>query len=156
MRSAQTHIPRMRHLQQSRQKKYADSGFCAKAAAGEFDLTEEELKAFEEKRAAEKTEAASKEKAAPVKEAAVQVNFDKTKVDISKVRLPGPGEGYKLNWEETKEKFRNYWAHKNTGRPLMCVIARRPEIEQYSDGTPVDGGYLGQICQANTTICRMS
>lgn len=128
-------------------KKYADSGFCAKAAAGEFDLTEEELKAFEEKRAAEKTEAASKEKAAPVKEAAVQVNFDKTKVDISKVRLPGPGEGYKLNWEETKEKFRNYWAHKNTGRPLMCVIARRPEIEQYSDGTPVDGGYLGQICQ---------
>ena len=23
-----------------------------------------------------------------------------------------PGEGYKLNWEETKEKFRNYWAHK--------------------------------------------
>ena len=128
-------------------KKYADSGFCAKAAAGEFDLTEEELKAFEEKRAAEKTEAASKEKAAPVKEAAVQVNFDKTKIDISKVRLPGPGEGYKLNWEETKEKFRNYWAHKNTGRPLMCVIARRPEIEQYSDGTPVDGGYLGQICQ---------
>ena len=128
-------------------KKYADSGFCAKAAAGEFDLTEGELKAFEEKRAAEKTEAASKEKAAPVKEAAVQVNFDKTKVDISKVRLPGPGEGYKLNWEETKEKFRNYWAHKNTGRPLMCVIARRPEIEQYSDGTPVDGGYLGQICQ---------
>lgn len=128
-------------------KKYADSGFCAKAAAGEFDLTEEELKAFEEKRAAEKTKAASKEKAAPVKEAAVQVNFDKTKVDISKVRLPGPGEGYKLNWEETKEKFRNYWAHKNTGRPLMCVIARRPEIEQYSDGTPVDGGYLGQICQ---------
>lgn len=128
-------------------KKYADSGFCVKAAAGEFDLTEKELKAFEEKRAAEKTEAASKEKAAPVKEAAVQVNFDKTKVDISKVRLPGPGEGYKLNWEETKEKFRNYWAHKNTGRPLMCVIARRPEIEQYSDGTPVDGGYLGQICQ---------
>ena len=50
------------------------------------------------------------------------MNFDKTKVDISKVRLPGPGEGYKLNWEETKEKFRNYWAHKNTGRPLMCVI----------------------------------
>lgn len=128
-------------------KKYADSGFCVKAAAGEFDLTEEELKAFEEKGAAEKTEAASKEKAAPVKEAAVQVNFDKTKIDISKVRLPGPGEGYKLNWEETKEKFRNYWAHKNTGRPLMCVIARRPEIEQYSDGTPVDGGYLGQICQ---------
>ena len=128
-------------------KKYADSGFCAKAAAGEFDLSEEELKAFEEKKAAEKAEAAVKEETASVKEPAVQVNFDKTKVDISKVKLPKPGEGYKLNWEETKEKFRNYWAHKNTGRPLMCVIARRPEIEQYSDGTPVDGGYLGQICQ---------
>lgn len=128
-------------------KKYADSGFCAKAAAGEFDLSEEELKAFKEKKAAEKTETVLKEENAAVKEKEVQVNFDKTKVDISKVKLPKPGEGYKLNWEETKEKFRNYWAHKNTGRPLMCVIARRPEIEQYSDGTPVDGGYLGQICQ---------
>lgn len=128
-------------------KKYADSGFCAKAAAGEFDLTAEELKAFEEKKAAEKAEVVSKEETVPVKEAAVQVKFDKTKVDISKVCLPKPGEGYKLNWEETKEKFRNYWAHKNTGRPLMCVIARKPEIEKYSDGTPVDGGYLGQICQ---------
>lgn len=128
-------------------KKYADSGFCAKAAEGEFDLSEEELKAFKEKKAAEKTETVLKEENAAVKEKEVQVNFDKTKVDISKVKLPKPGEGYKLNWEETKEKFRNYWAHKNTGRPLMCVIARRPEIEQYSDGTPVDGGYLGQICQ---------
>lgn len=128
-------------------KKYADSGFCAKAAAGEFDLSEEELKAFKEKKVAEKTETVLKEENAAVKEKEVQVNFDKTKVDISKVKLPKPGEGYKLNWEETKGKFRNYWAHKNTGRPLMCVIARRPEIEQYSDGTPVDGGYLGQICQ---------
>lgn len=79
----------------------------------------------------------------------VNVKFDKNAVDISKVKIPGPGEGYKTNWEETKEKFTNYWAHKNTGRPLMCVIARRPEIEQYSDGRPVDGGYLGQICQGN-------
>nr|WP_297885090.1 corrinoid protein [uncultured Blautia sp.] len=126
-------------------KKYADSGFCAKAAAGEFDLSEDELAAFEAQKAA-KAEAKpeEKKKEAP---AQVKVEFDKSKVDISKVRLPKPGEGYKLNWKETKEKFRNYWAHKNTGRPLMCVIARRPEIEQYSDGTPVDGGYLGQICQ---------
>lgn len=128
-------------------KKYADSGFCAKAAAGEFDLTAEELKAFEEKKAEKEAEAETNQGDKHVKEPAVQVNFDKAKVDISKVHLPGPGEGYKLNWEETKEKFRNYWAHKNTGRPLMCVIARRPEIEKYSDGTPVDGGYLGQICQ---------
>lgn len=126
-------------------KKYADSGFCAKAAAGEFDLSEEELADFEAKKVA-KAEAKPEEKKKE-DSAQVQVEFDKSKVDISKVRLPKPGEGYKLNWEETKEKFRNYWAHKNTGRPLMCVIARRPEIEQYSDGTPVDGGYLGQICQ---------
>lgn len=77
------------------------------------------------------------------------VKFDKNVVDIGKVRIPGPGEGYKTNWDETKKKFRNYWAHKNTGRPLMCVIARRPEIEKYSDGRPVDAGYLGQICQGN-------
>ena len=126
-------------------KKYADSGFCAKAAAGEFDLSEEELADFEAKKVA-KAEAKPEEKKKE-DSAQVKVEFDKSKVDISKVRLPKPGEGYKLNWEETKEKFRNYWAHKNTGRPLMCVIARRPEIEQYSDGTPVDGGYLGQICQ---------
>lgn len=37
---------------------------------------------------------------------------------------------YKKNWEETKEKWRNYWKQKNTGRPLMCVIARKPEIEE--------------------------
>lgn len=126
-------------------KKYADSGFCAKAAAGEFDLSKEELADFEAKKVA-KAEAKPEEKKKE-DSAQVKVEFDKSKVDISKVRLPKPGEGYKLNWEETKEKFRNYWAHKNTGRPLMCVIARRPEIEQYSDGTPVDGGYLGQICQ---------
>lgn len=116
-------------------KKYADSGFCAKAAAGEFDEYVPEVPVEEVKEvAAEKTETKA-------------VKFDKTSVDISAIRLPGPGEGYKLNMEATKEKFRNYWNHKNTGRPLMCVIARRPEIEQYSDGTPVDGGYLGQICQ---------
>lgn len=54
---------------------------------------------------------------------------------------------YKANWEETKEKFTNYWHQKNTGRPLMCVIARKEEIEHLSDGKPVDGGFLGQICQ---------
>ena len=74
-------------------------------------------------------------------------HFVKDKVNLSKIQLPKPGEGYKVNMEAAKEKFRNYWAHKNTGRPLMCVIARRPEVEQYSDGTPVEGGYLDQICQ---------
>ncbi len=122
-------------------KKYADSGFCAKAAAGEFpdvEVREEEAPAEEEKEV--EAPAVHVEKPAEIK-------FDKSAVDISKVKLPGPGEGYKLNWEETKEKFTNYWQHKNTGRPLMCVIARRPEVEQFSDGTPVEGGYLDQICQ---------
>jgi len=77
-------------------------------------------------------------------------HFVKDKVDLSKIQLPKPGEGYKVNMEAAKEKFRNYWAHKNTGRPLMCVIARRPEVEQYSDGTPVEGGYLDQMSFAFT------
>lgn len=121
-------------------KKYADSGFCAKAAAGEFpdvEAAEEETPTEEEK-----------ETSAPAQaEKPLEVKFDKTAVDISRIRIPGSGEGYKLNWEETKEKFTNYWQHKNTGRPLMCVIARRPEVEKFSDGTPVEGGYLDQICQ---------
>lgn len=121
-------------------KKYADSGFCAKAAAGEFP----DVEVAEEEAPAEENE---KEAPAVHVEKPLEVKFDKSAVDISKVKLPGPGEGYKLNWEETKEKFTNYWQHKNTGRPLMCVIARRPEVEQFSDGTPVEGGYLDQICQ---------
>ncbi len=130
-------------------KEYSDSGFCARAAAGEFDLSAEEIAALEAKKA-EKAENAVKEEkkaGAAAPETQVKVHFDKSAVDISSVRLPGPGEGYKLDWDKTKEKFRNYWEHKNTGRPLMCVIARRPEVEQYSDGTPVEGGYLDQICQ---------
>lgn len=129
-------------------KEYADSGFCAKAAAGEFDLTPEEIAAMQAEKAAkaeEKNEEDGDEKTPAASR--VNVQFDKSKVDISSVRLPGPGEGYKLDWDKTKEKFRNYWNHKNTGRPLMCVIARRPEVEQFSDGTPVEGGYLDQICQ---------
>lgn len=129
-------------------KEYADSGFCAKAAAGEFDLTPEEIAAMQAEKAAkaaEKTGEDRNEKAPAASQ--VNVQFDRSKVDISSVRLPGPGEGYKLDWDKTKEKFRNYWNHKNTGRPLMCVIARRPEVEQFSDGTPVEGGYLDQICQ---------
>ena len=121
-------------------KKYADSGFCAKAAAGEFP----DVEVAEEEAPAEENE---EEAPAVHVEKPLEVKFDKSTVDISKVKLPGPGEGYKLNWKETKEKFTNYWQHKNTGRPLMCVITRRPEVEQFSDGTPVEGGYLDQICQ---------
>lgn len=153
-------------------KKYAESGFCAKAAAGKFDQVsvkgEESVTAGAEDKekniamtdvqtksepdAEETPEDDSYETSEtngtwvrrPLHEAP---HFVKDKVDLSKIQLPKPGEGYKVNMEAAKEKFRNYWAHKNTGRPLMCVIARRPEVEQYSDGTPVEGGYLDQICQ---------
>ena len=153
-------------------KKYAESGFCAKAAAGEFDQVsvkgEESVTAGAEDKekniamtdaqtklepdAEETPEDDSYETSEtngtwvrrPLHEAP---HFVKDKVDLSKIQFPKPGEGYKVNMEAAKEKFRNYWAHKNTGRPLMCVIARRPEVEQYSDGTPVEGGYLDQICQ---------
>ena len=57
------------------------------------------------------------------------------------------GIPYKENMNAVKEKFTNYWKHRNTGRPLMCVIARKPEMEAFSDGSPVEGGYLDQICQ---------
>ena len=166
-------------------KKYAESGFCAKAAAGEFDgpasegtvekaaasadsvagsSVAETVNSAAEKTAQDKdSDKASTSEAVlpeddsyetsetngtwvrrPLQEAP---HFVKGQVDLSKIQLPKPGEGYKVNMEAAKEKFRNYWAHKNTGRPLMCVIARRPEVEQYSDGTPVEGGYLDQICQ---------
>ena len=57
---------------------------------------------------------------------------------------------YKNNWEETKEKWCNYWKHCNTGRPLMCVIARKPGVEdpeleqRKKNGEPED-----VMCQGN-------
>lgn len=153
-------------------KKYAESGFCAKAAAGEFDQVsvkgEESVTAGAEDKEKNIAMTDAQTKSEPDAEETPEddsyetsetngtwvrrplheaPHFVKDKVDLSKIQLPKPGEGYKVNMEAAKEKFRNYWAHKNTGRPLMCVIARRPEVEQYSDGTPVEGGYLDQICQ---------
>lgn len=153
-------------------KKYAESGFCAKAAAGKFDQVsvkgEESVTAGAEDKEKNIAMTDAQTKSEPDAEETPEddsyetsetngtwvrrplheaPHFVKDKVDLSKIQLPKPGEGYKVNMEAAKEKFRNYWAHKNTGRPLMCVIARRPEVEQYSDGTPVEGGYLDQICQ---------
>lgn len=153
-------------------KKYAESGFCAKAAAGEFDQVsvkgEESVTAGAEDKEKNIAMTDAQTKSEPDAEETPEddsyetsetngtwvrrplheaPHFMKDKVNLSKIQLPKPGEGYKVNMEAAKEKFRNYWAHKNTGRPLMCVIARRPEVEQYSDGTPVEGGYLDQICQ---------
>ena len=153
-------------------KKYAESGFCAKAAAGEFDQVsvkgEESVTAGAEDKEKNIAMTDAQTKSEPDAEETPEddsyetsetngtwvrrplheaPHFVKDKVYLRKIQLPKPGEGYKVNMEAAKEKFRNYWAHKNTGRPLMCVIARRPEVEQYSDGTPVEGGYLDQICQ---------
>ena len=153
-------------------KKYAESGFCAKAAAGKFDQVsvkgEESVTAGAEDKEKNIARTDAQTKSEPDAEETPEddsyetsetngtwvrrplheaPHFVKDKVDLSKIQLPKPGEGYKVNMEAAKEKFRNYWAHKNTGRPLMCIIARRPEVEQYSDGTPVEGGYLDQICQ---------
>ena len=153
-------------------KKYAESGFCAKAAAGKFDQVsvkgEESVTAGAEDKEKNIAMTDAQTKSEPDAEETPEddsyetsetngtwvrrplheaPHFVKDKVDLSKIQLPKPGEGYKVNMEAAKEKFRNYWAHKSTGRPLMCVIARRPEVEQYSDGTPVEGGYLDQICQ---------
>lgn len=153
-------------------KKYAESGFCAKAAAGEFDQVsvkgEESVTAGAEDKEKNIAMTDAQTKSEPDAEETPEddsyetsetngtwvrrplheaPHFVKDKVDLSKIQLPKPGEGYKVNMEAAKEKFRNYWAHKNTGRPLMCVIARRPEVERYSDGIPVEGGYLDQICQ---------
>ena len=54
---------------------------------------------------------------------------------------------YKENWEETKEKFKGYWHQKNTGRPLLRLIARKPEIEPLSDGKPHEGSNADVFCQ---------
>lgn len=57
---------------------------------------------------------------------------------------------YKKNWEQTKEKWAAYWKHCNTGRPLMCVIARKPGVEdpelemRKKNGEPED-----VMCQGN-------
>ena len=54
---------------------------------------------------------------------------------------------YKENWEETRRKYADYWEQKNTGRPLMRIIARKPEIEHLSDGKPHEGSVADVFCQ---------
>ena len=122
-------------------KKYAESGFCAKAAAGEFDQVsvkgEESVTAGAEDKEKNIAMTDAQTKSEPDAEETPEddsyetsetngtwvrrplheaPHFVKDKVDLSKIQLPKPGEGYKVNMEAAKEKFRNYWAHKNTGR----------------------------------------
>ena len=54
---------------------------------------------------------------------------------------------YKENWPETRAKWINYWKQENTGRPLMHVLARKPELESYV-GKKAPGGVNDSIiCQ---------
>ena len=68
---------------------------------------------------------------------------------VMRIVLTGESIGmkYKENWEETKKKFAGYWNQKNTGRPLMRIIARKPEIEALSDGQPHEGSNAQVFCQ---------
>ena len=54
---------------------------------------------------------------------------------------------YKENWDETKKKFTAYWNNENEGRPLLRLIARKPEIEHLSDGRSHEGGNAEVFCQ---------
>lgn len=57
---------------------------------------------------------------------------------------------YKNNWEQAKEKWANYWKHCNTGRPLMCVIARKPGVgDPEREKLKEYGGAEGIMCQGN-------
>lgn len=55
---------------------------------------------------------------------------------------------YKSNWEETRQKWTDYWNHQNKGRPLMHVVARKPEIEDAFQEAKAQGKKLyAPICQ---------
>lgn len=57
---------------------------------------------------------------------------------------------YKKDWEQAKEKWCNYWKHCNTGRPLMCVIARKPGVgDPEREKQREYGGPDGIMCQGN-------
>ncbi len=45
----------------------------------------------------------------------------------------------KDNWTETQAKWTRYWRRENEGRPLMCVIARDPSIEEEHQRAQADG-----------------
>ena len=54
---------------------------------------------------------------------------------------------YKENWEETRQKFTDYWKQCNKGRPLMHVVARKPEVEEFAKIPHPEGTYRDQMCQ---------
>ncbi|MEI6100259.1 MAG: trimethylamine corrinoid protein 2 [Eubacteriales bacterium] len=55
---------------------------------------------------------------------------------------------YKSDWGQAKTKWQQYWKHQNTGRPLMCVIARSPESEKAWQKSKLEGKKgCAQFCQ---------
>jgi 5-methyltetrahydrofolate--homocysteine methyltransferase len=46
---------------------------------------------------------------------------------------------YKQDWVNVKNRWQDYWKHKNTGCPLMYIIARKPEQEKIFIQTQRDG-----------------
>jgi 5-methyltetrahydrofolate--homocysteine methyltransferase len=54
----------------------------------------------------------------------------------------------KDNWDETRQKWTNYWRRENVGRPLMCVIARDPSVEASYQQAVKDGSSpFSVLCQ---------
>ena len=54
----------------------------------------------------------------------------------------------KDNWDQTKAKWKKYWRRENDGRPLMCVIARDPQVEAAWQQAQRDGAKpFSVICQ---------
>lgn len=52
---------------------------------------------------------------------------------------------YKNNWKDTREKFINWWEHRNTGRPLMIVVAKKNEfvpLDMKYEYTTVEDKYI--------------
>ncbi|MFZ0530781.1 MAG: hypothetical protein WAL91_09615 [Propionicimonas sp.] len=54
----------------------------------------------------------------------------------------------KDNWDETRQKWTNYWQRRNVGRPLMCVIARDRGIEAaYQQSLAAGTKNFSVLCQ---------
>ncbi len=59
---------------------------------------------------------------------------------------------YKENWEDTKKKWNQYWKHQNEGRPLMFVVARKPEIEAaFQEARKAGEKIIYESCQGMQT-----
>lgn len=55
---------------------------------------------------------------------------------------------YKQDWNRAREKWQNYWNRCNKGRPLMCVVARKPGIEAAYQESKSQGRKLySAVCQ---------